>query len=131
MTPEYQRQWKKEHPGYQRKWRQNNPEKYKRIQSNQRSRHRRKIKHQLIEFLGGKCRGCGLVDYEILVFDHKNNDGRKEKRGLGYTKVLEYYSNHVKEAKRKLMLLCHNCNWRKEMILRELKRLQGIGIPPF
>ena len=111
----YFRNYKKEHPEWM---------------SNQRSRQKRNLRQKLIEFLGGKCKACGETDFEVLIFDHKNNDGRKDKRRMHNTHIAKYYLEHLHEAKKKLMLLCHNCNWRKERILRELKRLEGIGVPP-
>lgn len=126
----YQQKWTEKNRvrirAYKKKYRKAHPE----WVSNQRSRFARKTRARLIKFLGGKCRGCGLDDTDVLVFDHKNNDGRLDKRRMHNTTIVKYYLDHIREAKRKLMLLCHNCNWRKEMILRELKRLQGIGIPP-
>ena len=128
---QYQETYKETHREQRRQYMREYKKKNPWWSSNYRSRHRRKIKLQLIEFLGGKCKNCGETDPDVLVFDHKNNDGRKERRGLGYATVLKYYWNHLREAKKKLMILCHNCNWRKEMTLRELKRLERIKVPPF
>lgn len=130
-SAEYQREWKKTHPDYQKNWRKNNPELYRRIASTQRSRQKRKRRENLLNFLGGTCKGCGIIDFDILIFDHKNNDGREDKRRMHNTFITKYYLEHLKEAKEKLIILCHNCNWRKEMVLRELTRLIGIGVPPF
>lgn len=131
ITVEQYRHWRETHRQHIRDYNKH----YKRLhpewQSNARSKQHRKERLQLIDFLGGECINCGIIDDEILVFDHKLNDGRLEKRRMYSAWIVKYYLRHLKDAKRRLQLLCYNCNWKKESIVRELRRLEDLRIPPF
>ena len=75
------------------------------------SENRRKLKIKAIEYKGGKCERCGLVD-EPCVYDfHHLNPNEKEfsfgKRNLSFDKI--------KDELDKCILLCANCH-RKEHI---------------
>jgi 5-methylcytosine-specific restriction endonuclease McrA len=73
----------------------------------------------LIDFLGGKCAGCGYSkDIRALQLDHKNSDGKKDRDRLG-NRVTRYYVKHLEEAKEKLQVLCANCNTIKRIQYEE------------
>jgi hypothetical protein len=75
---------------------------------------------EVIEFLGGKCNHCGIIDPIVLHIDHVNDDGAKERKQLkrGYAGFLVKILNG-KLPKDRYQLLCCNCNWRKEYFRRK------------
>lgn len=90
-------------------------EKYKKY------KHKKKI--QAVQILTDdilQCNNCGIVDIRVLVFDHVNNDGYKERnkdgKRIGQTiKICNYIINNPEEAKKKYQVLCHNCNHIKQL----------------
>lgn len=75
--------------------------------------YQKRCREKLFEILGGKvCKKCGYKkDYRALQIDHKKGGGRKERKRFGNNHNLTiYYKNHSKEAKKKLQVLCANCN---------------------
>lgn len=69
-----------------------------------------KLRKQCIEHYGGKCVCCGETTYEFLAFDHKNNDGNKQREetkvlGSGFVRWL--IDNNFPDD---IQILCHNCN---------------------
>jgi len=67
---------------------------------------RRNVKKQCIDFLGGKCLDCNLVD-EPAVYDFHNTDPSQKDFSLGknYKKF-----EAVKDELQKCVLLCANCH---------------------
>lgn len=76
----------------------------------------RKKRLELMKLLGGaKCK-CGYSNVLALTFDHKNNDGKKDRSNLGSGyKFIYYYLKRPELAKKKLQVLCHNCNHLKRL----------------
>jgi len=105
---------------------------YKRglLDSKQRSQRNRQT---LIQLLGGKCacnepdcwhKGlCGIDDIRLLQFDHILGGGSREDEEMGTPAMYLYYLKHLEEAKRKLQLLCANCNWLKRYRYREFSKV--------
>ena len=81
----------------------------------------RKLK--LLYDLGGKCISCGIDDPFVLQFDHIENDGYKYNHISLFTQI-----DHNLQ---RFQILCANCNLKKALFYRELKRLERVGIPPF
>jgi len=84
-------------------------------------KYHRKSRIELMLFLGGmKCIRCGFTDIRALQIDHINGDGYKESfyHRQGGTKI-RYYINHKQLAKKRLQVLCANCNWIKRHINNE------------
>jgi len=69
-----------------------------------------KLRHELINCLGGKCVICGY-DKNVagLVLDHKNGDGHQDRKEKG-SRIARYYMKHLDEAHEKLQVLCATCN---------------------
>lgn len=84
---------------------------------------KRKERILLLEKFGGKCINCDINDFDVLHFDHIDNDGHK------YTN--KNIRNQIEENPEKFQILCANCNTKKEIIRRELDRLERLNIPPF
>lgn len=86
---------------------------------------------ELIEKLGNsKCKRCGFDDIRALQLDHVKGDGvndRKRFKNIQYMWL--YYNEHPKIARKKLQVLCANCNWIKRSEKNEsswhFKRKQG------
>ena len=83
-------------------------------------------KTKLFNLLGGKkCRKCGYdKDVRALSFDHKDNDGNKHRRKKGYSDQTRYvyWLKNPELAKKKLQVLCMNCNQIKRYISGDLKK---------
>lgn len=108
------------------------PEKraYNRIYHKQR---RKNIKQAIFESLGSfycQCKGkdcwhkgkCRVKDKRVQQLDHKKGGGRKEIKRFGNgIGIYEFYSRHPKIAKRKLQVMCANCNWVKRYTNNEVK----------
>ena len=100
----------------------------------------KRTRDKAIICLGGKCVGCGIDNFDVLQFDHINNDGYIERKytngirnvndaGIGrqlYAKIIKY-----DEIAMKYQLLCANCNMLKHKLYLELLVLQKRNIPPF
>jgi len=92
---------------YAKKWNQNNRDKHN--QSQKEGRHR--LRDEVINRYGGKCVCCGETRKEYLTIDHKNGNGRKQKREIGARTSQEFYrwlkQNNYPEG---FQVLCFNCN---------------------
>ncbi len=78
---------------------------------------RRKVRHQIIELLGGKCQRCGFSDWRALQIDHINSNGKVDyKRFKSFnTTYLKHVTETVKNGDTSTyQLLCSNCNWIKK-----------------
>jgi len=74
--------------------------------------------------LGDKCINCGEDDIDVLQVDHINDDGKKDRDK--YT-GLQFFRESLKtpiESKKRLQILCANCNIRKQRIREEFDRLE-------
>ena len=74
-----------------------------------------KLRHKVIDYLGGKCACCGINNYNYLSIDHVNGGGIKDRdkynKWSKYLKsILEFSKEEVDE---KYQLLCYNCNCTK------------------
>ena len=78
---------------------------------------RRDLREKLIDLLGAKCMGCGIIDRRLLQIDHIKDGGathRKKFTVAGY----QYYKDMVKSIEKgenKYQLLCANCNYLKAL----------------
>lgn len=88
------------------------------------------IRLTLINILGGpicsnnRCLVPGRCkDVRCLQIDHIEGGGSKERRTVkNYETKYLYYVKHPKIAKKRLQVLCANCNWIKRHAKKELKR---------
>lgn len=71
-------------------------------------RNREKRRQRIIDFLGGKCAGCGTTF--DLTFDHTNGRDWDVRAVHSWTR-LRIYEQEAKDGK--LQLLCLTCNSRK------------------
>jgi hypothetical protein len=109
-----------------REWRAKNPDKVKVINKrNYWKTHttRRKsakdqatkLRDSIFLILGTVCVECGYDDKRALQFDHVNGGGLKDtKRFKGHQTMLRYYRDNPEICKKKLQILCANCNWIKK-----------------
>lgn len=76
---------------------------------------RGKIIHQnkrlaLNERFGGCCQRCGYDDFRVLELHHKNGDGSKHRRELGWRYSKYILHTPIEELKTIFELLCANCH---------------------
>jgi hypothetical protein len=79
----------------------------------------------------GKCQcswpGCEVVDPDMLVLDHIQNDGAADRRGQGVTRMKGGWGTYYKLVRMGFpagfQTLCHNHNWKKEIMRRREARI--------
>lgn len=91
--------------------------------------HRRRQRLFLLNFLGGKCLGCGTKDERVLQFDHIRGDGADDRRRINNKcgTIIPYYAHHLDEAKQNLQILCANCNIIKAREMGEYSPPKGLN----
>jgi len=107
-----------------RKYRHKYPEKTKAQHDRYRSKnigkqriwekqHTLREKFTLYQILGGRvCVKCGFSDWRALQIAHKNGSGSQDRKKFKYiTTMYRYYRKNPDEARKKLKILCANCNW--------------------
>ena len=84
------------------------------------------IRTEMVTAYGGKCQHCGESDPIVLLLDHINDDAKLDKKRHGHHGGWMMYRRLRKLGwpKDRYQLLCHNCNYRKELERRKRKRLQ-------
>ena len=70
----------------------------------------REIKIKAIEYLGGKCVDCGLID-DICVYDFHHIDPTKKDLSFGQRGCISF--EKLKKELDKCRLLCSNCHRKK------------------
>lgn len=84
------------------------------------SQYIRKKRLEVIKLLGSRCsnESCQIIggcnDIRCLEIDHINNDGYIERKKISGVSAYLYYLRNPDEAKRRLQILCSNCNKIKE-----------------
>lgn len=82
----------------------------------------RAIKQKAIEYKGGSCQVCGLVDAPC-VYDFHHIDPSKKDFSISHYKA--YSFNLIKDELDKCILLCSNCHrkehWNKDNVVWNLK----------
>jgi len=110
VTPE-RRAWEKEHREeireYQKQYRANNK---KELQEKKQFR-LYKIRIEVLEHMGSKCKCCGEANEKFLTIDHINGRDKDEPRITG--KKLWRKVRTEGYPKNKYQLLCFNCNCAK------------------
>lgn len=90
---------------YDKDWIVKNPDKHKA----NKQRHLRKLKLDVIQIYGGKCKCCGEEEPLFLTIDHVNNDGKDHRKEIVGQAFYRYLRNLGKRDPR-YRLLCFNCN---------------------
>lgn len=72
----------------------------------------RRLRVEIIQLLGGKCKECGFSDGRALQIDHIFGGGNKELLN-GRRGGLMYYYKVLRDQTGQYQLLCANCNWIK------------------
>lgn len=91
--------------------------------------YKRGLWFDLIMMLGGKCTNSqclvpnGCEEISCLQLDHINGGGRKEVKEFGgRIRILKYYLADPVLARKKLQVLCANCNWIKRVKNKEYRK---------
>ena len=77
-----------------------------------------KLRKEILELLGNRCKLCGFSDFRALQIDHVNAGGRKHRRQ--YPSRCTYYRKilaEIKAGSKEYQCLCANCN--------EIKRVKN------
>jgi len=80
------------------------------------NKYHKRMRLDLLGFLGGVCVHCGFSDARALQIDHVNGGGTKQRKELGRDTK---YSQYIREHTTEFQLLCANCNWIKRAENRE------------
>lgn len=73
---------------------------------------KRRLRQQVIVFLGGACECCGEKTKEFLTLDHKNQNGSKERKTWQQIAMMR---GILKGERTDIGLLCFNCNCGREL----------------
>lgn len=93
------------------KWQENNREKAREYRNTSTKR----LRDQVLEAYGGKCKCCGEAEPVFLVVDHINNDGAEHRKQLGGKMFYVWLRQNV-FPKDNFQLLCWNCNMAKSLL---------------
>jgi hypothetical protein len=85
-------------------WKSRNPEKMKEIQKNG----YRKLRKQVMDAYGAKCKCCGEEHDEFLTIDHIGGDGAKHRKETNNEVYAWLRRNGYPEG---FQVLCMNCNF--------------------
>jgi len=84
-------------------------------EKNSKARQRiKKYRAILFSILGKECIKCGYSDMRALQFDHKEGNGRHDRKTLG-SSLYPYYVKRPELALKTLQVLCANCNYIKRV----------------
>ncbi len=129
---EYKRLWQREwvkNPKNKRtmklackRWRKNNTEQqiaYRQQYHLEHGAERRKhlsesnalLRSKTLDLYGGKCVRCGFKDHRFLDFDHIDNDGKEQRKVLGWK--YKFYNYLIENKPDDIQILCSWCNRRK------------------
>lgn len=81
--------------------------------------YRKRVRRDVINKYGGKCKCCGETELLFLTIDHINNDGHVERKKIGNGNTpssTQFYLKLNREPKRDdIQVLCFNCNLGRSM----------------
>ena len=103
-TPEYAKEKK-------RIWRLKQYHSNREVEKEKMRNYMRSFRPRLLQLLGDKCVKCGFSDVRALQIDHIGGGGLKELKVFkNNTAMYRFYLDHPIQAKRRLQILCANCN---------------------
>ena len=119
----YNKRHKEELAKKRRKYEKENPDKVRRW--NRKAQRNKRLR--IIEWLGGKCVGCGIKDMRVLQVDHINGDGAEHRRkhpnqNRVKEDIYQMLRDNRDEALKRYQLLCANCNFIKFHENKEYQR---------
>jgi hypothetical protein len=75
---------------------------------------RQRLKREVINAYGGKCRCCSITEITMLTIDHLNNDGSQQRKHLGHGFAFYYWLRRNRYPPG-FQVLCFNCNLSKHL----------------
>ena len=97
---------------YQRAYYQANKERMRIPRRYAQRRYANRLRLDVLEILGGKCRGCGTTDHRVLQVDHIGGNGNLERKRTYREAILQKIRQGEIGG---YQLLCANCNWIKRL----------------
>lgn len=76
-------------------------------------RWRARLRQEVLDAYGNKCKCCGEETQEFLCVDHVKGGGRRHLKSIGGSDRFYAWLRKNKFPKRRFQLLCHNCNFAK------------------
>lgn len=70
----------------------------------------RRVKAEVIQRYGGKCKCCGEKEIVFLAIDHIGGGGGNHRKELGFSGQRFYFWLRKNEYPKQFRILCHNCN---------------------
>ena len=88
-----------------------------------RRQYENKIRLDILKLMGNKCVKCGFDNWMGLQLDHINGGGTKEMREFKRPKAMyRFYLANPLEAKKRIQVLCANCNQIKRYLNNENRK---------
>ena len=85
--------------------------------------YQKNIRNKLFNMVGKNCVHCGFLDKRALQIDHINGGGWSEYKQQGnINKMYKFYIQNPELAKKRLQILCANCNWIKRYENNETRK---------
>lgn len=72
-----------------------------------------RLRNEIIDKFGAKCKNCGFADRRALQIDHVRGGGSKELKKNNGSKYLKNVLASFSQEENPYQLLCANCNWIK------------------
>jgi hypothetical protein len=70
-----------------------------------------KIRIEMFNLLGNKCKDCGITDIRVLEVHHVKNNGFRERKEIGLGTYLQrHILKEIKRGSDDYCLLCANCH---------------------
>jgi RNase P subunit RPR2 len=85
-----------------------------------------KLRHKVINHLGGKCAKCGYEDIRALQIDHVKGQGAKQLNSANHQWYRYYKEVMQTEPGLIYQVLCANCNWVKRAELKECENTKTV-----
>ena len=84
-----------------------------------RSLNRHKVKTEILNLLGNKCKICGYSGLALQI-DHVNGNGKRDKLYRGTDNYYRHILKEIKNGSKEYQLLCANHNWEKALSKGEI-----------
>ena len=99
--------WREYRKVYRKKYYENNKIHYRILSQ----RYQQDIKKRWADAYGGKCECCEESRVEFLTIEHRNGDGKKHRKAVGFGNCMGRWLEKKGWPRDKFGILCLNCNF--------------------